>query len=82
MKGKKKNPTKLGKWLDQNGIEQQELEDATGVSRNTISRLCNNKSHNPSHIQASFLKSICSSWYFFFRSSGSNPSKADPFLLR
>lgn len=45
MKGKKKNRTKLGKWLDQNGIEQQELEDATGVSRNTISRLCNNKSH-------------------------------------
>ncbi|RAN86164.1 transcriptional regulator, partial [Bacillus sp. SRB_28] len=48
MKGKKKNRTKLGKWLDQNGIEQQELEDATGVSRNTISRLCNNKSHTPS----------------------------------
>ncbi|EOP18427.1 MULTISPECIES: helix-turn-helix domain-containing protein [Bacillus] len=48
MKGKKKNRTKLGKWLDQNGIEQQELENATGVSRNTISRLCNNKSHIPS----------------------------------
>lgn len=48
MKGKKKNRTNLGKWLDQNGIEQQELEEATGVSRNTISRLCNNKSHTPS----------------------------------
>uniref|UniRef100_UPI00402AC9F7 helix-turn-helix domain-containing protein n=1 Tax=Bacillus sp. DX2.2 TaxID=3073452 RepID=UPI00402AC9F7 len=48
MKGKRKNRTKLGKWLDKNGIEQQELEEETGVSRNTISRLCNNKSHMPS----------------------------------
>ncbi|MCR8860631.1 transcriptional regulator [Bacillus pseudomycoides] len=48
MKGNKRNRTKLGKWLDHNGIEQQELEQETGVSRNTISRLCNNKSHTPS----------------------------------
>ncbi|WP_440604610.1 helix-turn-helix domain-containing protein [Bacillus sp. GB_SG_008] len=48
MKGKRKNRTKLGKWLDRHGIEQQELEEETGVSRNTISRLCNNKSHMPS----------------------------------
>ena len=39
MKGNKKNRTKLGKWLDQNGIEQQELEQATGVSRNTIIKI-------------------------------------------
>lgn len=48
MRGKRKNRTKLGKWLDRHGIEQQELEEETGVSRNTISRICNNKSHMPS----------------------------------
>lgn len=48
MKGKRKNRTRLGKWLDRNGIEQQELEEAANISRNTISRLCNNSQHTPS----------------------------------
>jgi transcriptional regulator with XRE-family HTH domain len=48
MKGNRKKRTKLGKWLDRNGIEQQELEEAANVSRNTISRLCNNSQHTPS----------------------------------
>ncbi|KXY81104.1 MULTISPECIES: helix-turn-helix domain-containing protein [Bacillus] len=47
MRGNKQKRTKLGKWLDQNGIEQKELETATKVSRSTITRLCNDKNHVP-----------------------------------
>lgn len=48
MQGKRKHRTKLGKWLDGHGIEQQELEVAAKVSRSTVTRLCNNKNHIPS----------------------------------
>ncbi len=47
MKGNKQKRTKLGKWLDRNGIEQKELEVAAKVSRSTITRLCNDKNHVP-----------------------------------
>ena len=47
MKGNKQKRTKLGRWLDQNGIEQKELETAAKVSRSTITRLCNDKNHVP-----------------------------------
>lgn len=47
MKGNKQKRTKLGKWLDRNGIEQKELEAAAKVSRSTITRLCNDKNHVP-----------------------------------
>lgn len=47
MKGNKRKRTKLGKWLDLNGIEQKELEVAAKVSRSTITRLCNDTDHIP-----------------------------------
>lgn len=44
---KKRTRTKLGRWLDQQGIEQQELERVSGISKSTIHRLCNDKHHEP-----------------------------------
>lgn len=41
-----KNRSKLGKYLDQHGISQKELEKS-GVSQATISRLCSDEDHQP-----------------------------------
>ncbi len=46
--GWKKPRSKLGRWLDENGIEQLEFSKKSKVSRNTISTLCNDKSYIPS----------------------------------
>ncbi|MDP1383383.1 helix-turn-helix domain-containing protein [Priestia megaterium] len=44
--GKKR--TKFGKWLDkQEDINQLKLEEATNLSRPTISKLCNDKNYIP-----------------------------------
>lgn len=47
MYGLGKPRTKLGRWIDQNNISQLDLADYTGVSRNTISQLCNNEEYEP-----------------------------------
>lgn len=41
-----KDRSKLGRYIDQHGISQKELEKS-GVSRATISRLCSNDEHQP-----------------------------------
>jgi putative transcriptional regulator len=41
-----KDRSKLGRYIDQHGISQKELEKS-GVSRATISRLCSNDDHQP-----------------------------------
>jgi putative transcriptional regulator len=38
----------FGKFLEKNGITQQELEEKSGVSQSTISRLCIGNSFKPS----------------------------------
>ncbi len=43
MWGIGKKRTKLGKWLDRKGYSQEDLIHASGVSRNTISKLCSVK---------------------------------------
>lgn len=43
--GKKR--TRFGKWIDKKGISQQDISKKTGVNRNTISKLCNDKEYKP-----------------------------------
>jgi transcriptional regulator with XRE-family HTH domain len=46
--GWNKPRSKFGKWLDSHGIEQEECVRGSKVSRNTISKLCNEKKYIPS----------------------------------
>lgn len=48
MWGKPKKKTKLARWLFERGLEQKDLIGASGVSRNTVSRACNEKDYIPS----------------------------------
>lgn len=43
--GKKRS--RLGKWLDQHGVAQIEVEKGTKLSRGTISRLCSDDKNVP-----------------------------------
>ncbi len=56
-----KDRTKLGRYIDQHGISQKELEKS-GVSRATISRLCSDDEHQPTISTArkiiNFLKKL------------------------
>jgi putative transcriptional regulator len=56
-----KDRSKLGRYIDQHGISQKELEK-TGISRATISRLCSSDEHQPNLSTAkkivNFLKKI------------------------
>lgn len=44
--GKKR--TKLGRFIDEEGYAQQELEKVANVSKNTVTRLCNDHDYIPS----------------------------------
>lgn len=44
--GKKRS--KFGKFLDRNSISQQEIAEKSGVSKSTISRLCDPEEYEPS----------------------------------
>lgn len=46
--GFKKPRSKFGRWLNRQGIEQEEFSKDSKVSRNTISKLCNDKEYIPS----------------------------------
>jgi transcriptional regulator with XRE-family HTH domain len=48
MWGLGKKRTRLGKWLDEKGYSQEDLINASGVSRNTISKLCSDPEYDPS----------------------------------
>jgi putative transcriptional regulator len=56
-----KERSKLGRYIDQHGISQKELE-RSGVSRATISRLCSDEDHQPTMSTArkiiNFLKKL------------------------
>ncbi|KZD51613.1 helix-turn-helix transcriptional regulator [Bacillus cereus] len=43
----RKNRTKLKKWLDRQGIEQQELAKKSKVSVQTISKACRDREYIP-----------------------------------
>ena len=47
MFGLGKKRSKFGKWMDRNDIKQIDLERAAGLSRGTISKLCNDKHYTP-----------------------------------
>lgn len=46
----KKRRSKLGKMLDRHGYSQEELREESGVSRNTVSKACNDPDYVPSPI--------------------------------
>jgi len=45
--GKKR--TKFGKWIDDEGIKQIEVEQASGLGRATVSNMCNDKQYAPKY---------------------------------
>jgi transcriptional regulator with XRE-family HTH domain len=47
MFGLGKNRTRFGRYIDQEEIKQIEIEELTGLSRGTISKLCNDKTYRP-----------------------------------
>ncbi|MCQ6275904.1 helix-turn-helix transcriptional regulator [Bacillus sp. V3B] len=47
MWGIGKPRSKLGKWMDKRGLDQQDLAKAARVSKNTISKACNEKDYIP-----------------------------------
>lgn len=53
--GKRKPRSKVGKLIDQHGYTQEEFVSASGISRNTISRVCSDPKYVPS---AGVLKKI------------------------
>ncbi|MCY9005595.1 helix-turn-helix transcriptional regulator [Peribacillus frigoritolerans] len=53
--GKRKPRSKVGKLIDKHGYTQEEFGSASGISRNTISRVCSDPSYVPS---AGVLKKI------------------------
>ncbi|GAB6257087.1 helix-turn-helix domain-containing protein [Peribacillus sp. NPDC101481] len=53
--GKSKPRSKVGKLIDKHGYTQEEFVSASGISRNTISRVCSDPKYVPS---AGVLKKI------------------------
>ncbi|AOH56827.1 helix-turn-helix domain-containing protein [Peribacillus muralis] len=53
LKGKPRS--KIGKFIDKHGYSQEEFVVASGISRNTISRVCSDPKYVPS---AGVLKKI------------------------
>jgi transcriptional regulator with XRE-family HTH domain len=47
MWGIGKQRSKLGRWMDKKGLDQQGLAKAANVSKNTISKACNEKDYIP-----------------------------------
>lgn len=47
MFGLGKRRTKLGKWLDARGIKQEWLATKSGVSKGTVTNICNESDYTP-----------------------------------
>jgi hypothetical protein len=43
--GKKR--TKFGKYLDRNGIEQQDVQAESKINKNTMTKMCNDEDYIP-----------------------------------
>ncbi|OLR25989.1 helix-turn-helix domain-containing protein [Bacillus cereus] len=50
MWGIGKRRSKLGRWLDSRGLTQTDLERTTKLSKNTISKACNDSNYIPSEL--------------------------------
>lgn len=55
-----KDRTRFGRWIDREEITQIELEELSGLSRRTISRLCNDKDYRPKFATVSRIKKALS----------------------
>jgi DNA-binding XRE family transcriptional regulator len=54
-----KRRSKLGKWMDRNGYNQEDLVKEAKISRNTASKACNDPDYIPSPtIMKKILKAI------------------------
>lgn len=59
MWGIGKKRSKLGRWLDSRGLTQTDLECTTKLSKNTISKACNDSNYIPSErVIKKILKAI------------------------
>ncbi|MCM2534627.1 helix-turn-helix domain-containing protein [Neobacillus pocheonensis] len=59
MWGIGKPRSKLGKWIDQKGLEQQDLAMDANVSKNTVTKACSDKDYIPRHdVMKKLLKAI------------------------
>lgn len=47
MFGLGKPRSKFGRWMDRQGIEQKEVAEKANVSEMTLTRMCNDKDHQP-----------------------------------
>jgi predicted XRE-type DNA-binding protein len=54
-----KSRSRLGKWMDKNGISQEWLSKQTGINRNGVSDLCDGTVNNPrSGTRATIIKAL------------------------
>lgn len=51
-----KSRTKFGRWIDKKEIAQNEIEEKSGLSRGTISRLCNDSEYTPKYSTVTRIK--------------------------
>lgn len=59
MWGLGKSRSKLGKWLDKQGLEQQDLVSEASVNKNTVSKVCNDGDYIPSQaVVKKILKAV------------------------
>ncbi|MEH7342785.1 helix-turn-helix transcriptional regulator [Bacillus sp. JJ1532] len=59
MWGLGKPRSKLGKWMDRNGLDQQDLARTAKVSKNTVTKACNEKDYIPrADVMKKLLKAI------------------------
>ncbi|WP_110928754.1 helix-turn-helix domain-containing protein [Bacillus massiliglaciei] len=57
--GSSKKRSKVGKLIDKHGYTQEELVEASGVSRNTVSKVCNDPDYVPSpNVLKKLMKAI------------------------
>lgn len=59
MWGIGKTRSQLGKWIDQKGLEQQDLAKDANVSKNTVTKACSDKDYIPRQdVMKKLLKAI------------------------
>jgi predicted transcriptional regulator len=59
MWGISKPRSQLGKWIDQKGLEQQDLAKDANVSKNTVTKACSDKDYIPRQdVMKKLLKAI------------------------
>lgn len=64
MFGLGKKRSLFGRFLDKNSIVQQEIADESGVSKSTISRLCQPEENEPTlHVAKKIIKTLRGNGY-------------------